>query len=101
MGRFGYYGFRLLVYLFSILPFWMVYKLSDFLFPFFYKLIHYRRRVVNDNLRKSFPEKSSAEIRSIARITNYPVFYFNIKKVKRGSYELTFSELLREPTALT
>lgn len=67
MGRFGYYGFRLLVYLFGILPLWMVYKLSDFLFFFFYKIIHYRRRVVNENLRRSFPEKSSAEIDAIAR----------------------------------
>lgn len=67
MGRFGYYGFRLMAFLFGILPFWMVYTLSDFLFFFFYKIVHYRRRVVYDNLRKSFPEKSVSEIHTITR----------------------------------
>lgn len=51
----------------SLLPHWMLYGVSDFLFVIFYYIIPYRKKVVMDNLTKSFPEKTPSEIKSICR----------------------------------
>ncbi|MGZ3871558.1 MAG: lysophospholipid acyltransferase family protein [Mucilaginibacter sp.] len=55
------------LYLLSLLPFWFLYLLSDLLFLFLYYIIHYRRDVVQENLRNSFPEKTAAELKLIER----------------------------------
>jgi len=49
------------LYLISLLPFWLLYLLSDFLFVLLYHVAGYRRKVTQENLRNSFPEKSDAE----------------------------------------
>jgi len=49
------------LYLLSLLPFWLLYFISDFLFVILYYLVGYRRNVVQENLRNSFPEKSDEE----------------------------------------
>jgi len=51
----------------SLLPFPVLYAVSDFLYLVLFKLIGYRKQVVYKNLRNSFPEKSSAEIDKIAK----------------------------------
>lgn len=53
--------------LLSFLPLWLLYILSDFVFFIIYRVIAYRKKVVNQNLRNSFPEKSSEEIRKIRK----------------------------------
>lgn len=53
--------------LIALLPMRMLYVISDFLYPFVYYIIRYRRRVVYENLRNSFPEKSDKEIQQIAK----------------------------------
>jgi len=50
-----------------MLPHWMLYGVSDFLFVTLFYIMPYRKKVVMDNLTKSFPEKSPSEIRSICR----------------------------------
>jgi Kdo2-lipid IVA lauroyltransferase/acyltransferase len=55
------------LYLLSLLPFWLLYIISDFLFFILYYLVGYRRQVVQDNLRNSFPEKSDVERRQIEK----------------------------------
>lgn len=55
------------IYLISILPFWLMYLLSDFLYLIVFKLFNYRRKVVITNLKNSFPEKTQKEIKKIAR----------------------------------
>ena len=53
--------FRLIaffLYLISLLPFWLLYMLSDLLFFFIYYVFRYRRKVVKSNLANSFPEKT-------------------------------------------
>ncbi|MCD4681158.1 MAG: lysophospholipid acyltransferase family protein [Bacteroidales bacterium] len=62
--------------LLSLLPFWFVYIKSDFLFLIIYYIVGYRKKVVYQNLRNSFPEKSSWEIRQIAK-----KFYHNLSDV--------------------
>ena len=45
------------------IPSTVLYILSDVLYFTLFKLIRYRKAVVLDNLRNSFPEKSSSEIK--------------------------------------
>ena len=56
-----------IVRLLSLLPFGVLYFISDVMKFFVYHVGRYRRRVVRDNLVKSFPEKSEQEIRRIER----------------------------------
>ncbi len=49
------------------LPFWLLYLLSRLLFIVIFNLIGYRRKVVLENLRNAFPEKSEKEIQQIGK----------------------------------
>jgi KDO2-lipid IV(A) lauroyltransferase len=60
-----YLGYPL-VWLVSILPFPVLYGLSDTL-ALLVRLIGYRKKVIQTNLRKSFPEKPEKEIRRLTR----------------------------------
>jgi len=55
------------VYLISLLPFWMLYALSDVLYVLLYHVVGYRKGVVYENLRNAFPDKTHEEHRRIAR----------------------------------
>ena len=57
-----YYVVFGLSHLLSLLPFCILYFLSDGLYLLMYYCIKYRRDVVRDNLLKSFPEKSLDEL---------------------------------------
>lgn len=46
--------------LFSKLPFWLLFALSDVLAWLLYAVVRYRRKVIYDNLRHSFPEKPAS-----------------------------------------
>ncbi|MFH0894690.1 MAG: lysophospholipid acyltransferase family protein [Bacteroidota bacterium] len=48
-------------------PFFLLYRLSDIMWFFVYVVFRYRRKVVAENLKNSFPEKSEKERRKIAR----------------------------------
>jgi len=56
-----------ILYAISLLPFWVLYRISDLLFVLIYYVFGYRKRVVLENLRNSFPEKTEIEIHQIAR----------------------------------
>ncbi len=51
--------------LFSRLPLWMLYRISDLLFLLVYFVVRYRRKVVRENLSRSFPDRSKQERRLI------------------------------------
>ena len=55
------------MWLFSALPFRGLYVLSDFNYLLMYHVGRYRRKVVRENLEKSFPEKTEAERLQIER----------------------------------
>lgn len=55
------------LYLLSLLPFWFLYLISDLLFVVLYHVTRYRRKVVHENLKNSFPEKSDQERHDIER----------------------------------
>lgn len=59
--------FYLVILPISWLPFSLLYGLSDILFFILYYVFPYRRKVILQNLRKSFPEKSEGEIRKIEK----------------------------------
>ncbi len=52
-----FYGLGLI----SLLPFWVLYRVSDFLYILI-RIIGYRKEVIMENLKYSFPEKSEDEI---------------------------------------
>ena len=62
-----YYLTLPVLYLISILPFWLLYRISDGMYILLYYTIGYRKKVVNQNLKKSFPVKSEAEVKKIEK----------------------------------
>ncbi len=67
MQAIGYYLALPFIYLISILPFPLLYLLSDLVFILLYYMIGYRKKVVTENLRRSFPEKSEQEISALRK----------------------------------
>lgn len=65
MNRILYYTMYSWMYLHALLPFRMLYILSDVLYFFVYKIAGYRLKVVRHNLAASFPDKSEKERRFI------------------------------------
>lgn len=67
----GKWLFRFLVlpllYAISLLPFFCLYGLSNFCYLLLYYVIGYRKTVVQQNLERSFPEKSAQERKKIER----------------------------------
>jgi KDO2-lipid IV(A) lauroyltransferase len=51
----------------SLLPWRVMYLLSDFLYYILYHVVGYRRKVVMQNLRNSFPEKDDQVLEMIAK----------------------------------
>ena len=62
-----YYLFYGFLYIVSLLPMRVLYLLSDGIYGIIYYIIGYRRKIVMDNLRQAFPEKSEAERIRIAK----------------------------------
>lgn len=54
-----------ILWLISILPFRLLYGLSDVFYFFIFRIFKYRKKVVKSNLRLVFPEKNKAEIEDI------------------------------------
>ena len=67
MNKCIYHILYAIVYLLSLLPFRLLYILSDGLYLLVYHVVGYRRQVVWKNLISSFPEKSEAELRNMER----------------------------------
>ncbi len=63
---FSYTGIFFLKLL-SLLPFSILYIISDLLFAILYYIFRYRRKVVQENLRNSFPDKTEAQLAVIEK----------------------------------
>lgn len=55
------------MYLHALLPFSLLYVLSDLLYFFVYKIVRYRLRVVRSNLSSSFPELDKKELLNLEK----------------------------------
>lgn len=67
MPALGYYLLLPLAYGLSLLPFPVLYAISDLLEVLVFRVAGYRLKVVRANLRNSFPEKGPAELKRIER----------------------------------
>lgn len=76
------------LWLISILPFRLLYVISDGLFILAYHIIGYRKKVVKSNLRLVFPEKSEKEINVITKKFYHHLCDMILESVK----SLTISE---------
>lgn len=75
-----------LLYGISLLPLWILYRLSDFLAFLIYFIVGYRKEIVLANLKTAFPERSEEEIREIAKR-----FYLNFTDTLIESIKLISS----------
>jgi len=62
-----YYIKYYVIYLLALLPFWVVYRISDIVFLILYYGLKYRKNVIHKNLVNSFPDKSMKEINRLCR----------------------------------
>jgi KDO2-lipid IV(A) lauroyltransferase len=67
MGAIGFYIFYGINWVITLLPMRILYVLSDVLYLILYYVLAYRRKVVAENLRNSFPDKSAEELKTIGK----------------------------------
>lgn len=81
-------------------PFWAIYFISSFFYLVVYYIIGYRKAVVLKNLRKSFPEKSDAEIKLIAKKFFHHFADLTLETIKmRGMSDSDFKERMKVANA--
>jgi len=79
-----YYIFYGINWVFTLLPLSVLYVFSDFIYLVLYYFPSYRRKVVADNLKNSFPEKSVQEIKCIEK-----KFYKHLADLFIETFKLT------------
>lgn len=67
MKAISYYLAYPFLFVVARLPFFLLYIVSDCIYFLVYHIIGYRKKVVTENLTKSFPEKSEKEIDALQR----------------------------------
>lgn len=67
------------------LPFWLLYLLSNLIYIVVFYGIGYRKKVINENLKNAFPEKSEGEIRQIIKRFYRHFSELTIEIIKHGS----------------
>ena len=67
MKRIGFYLMKWWVDSQSVLPYWLLYLKSDAYYLLVYHVVRYRRKVVRQNLLRSFPEKDARSIKAIEK----------------------------------
>lgn len=67
MKSLSYYLLYAFSLMFAILPLRVLYVISDVFYYLNYYVVQYRKKIVFQNLRNSFPEKSDQEIKAIAK----------------------------------
>ena len=79
-------GDRVLYYLIlkpcSYLPLGVMYFLGHFVFFLAYRVLHYRRKVIRQNLKNAFPEKSETELAQIEKSFYKYFIDFLVESVK-------------------
>ena len=58
---------KISLYSISYLPMWVLYIISDILYLIAYKILGYRKKVVQNNLKNSFPDKTESELEKIKK----------------------------------
>jgi|WetSurMetagenome_2_1015567.scaffolds.fasta_scaffold02179_10 Kdo2-lipid IVA lauroyltransferase/acyltransferase len=84
MEAIGYYIFYAANWIITLLPLRILYIFSDLLYLLFYYFPTYRRKVVETNLKNSFPEKTAKELKSIEK-----KFYKHLADLFVETFKLT------------
>lgn len=93
MHRIGYLLTRLVAEIFRLIPFPLLYGLSNGLAFLLRTAVRYRTTVVYENLRRAFPEKPEAEIKQIARASYRNLTDVTLETLK--SYTMPLAEIQR------
>lgn len=83
--------YYLFIYPISKLPFRALYFLSDIFFVIVFYIVPYRKKVVFENLRRSFPLKNESEIKAIAK--SYYAHFCDITLESFKMFSITKEEL--------
>jgi len=67
LERISYYIFFFFIRLFAVIPFWALHQLSNMLNFLFYYCIPYRKKVIRQNITKSFPGLGQVEQKKIIK----------------------------------
>ncbi len=57
----GYISFRIFISFFDLIPFWLLYRISDLVYILLYYVVSYRKDTVKSNLKRAFPEWTEKE----------------------------------------
>lgn len=92
MSKIGFYIVKLWVVILSLQPYWLLYLKSDICSFLLYHVVRYRRKVVRQNLLRSFPEKDAKAIKRIEQrfYRNLCDLFFEAPKMLRmkpGGYK--------------
>lgn len=104
MKRIFYKAIGISIWIFSLLPFWAIYIISDVLFVVLYYIVGYRKGVVYSNLNLAFPEKPHKEKKKIAiafyrYLADMICETVKLSSISAKSIEKRF--FLRNPQAIT
>lgn len=92
------------LWLLTLLPLRILYVFSDFIFLVLFHLVRYRRDVVVENLKNSFPEKDEKEIQKLTRrFYHYLCDYFieSIYLINMSEEECKKRYIVKNPELLT
>lgn len=81
-------AYHLVVYPISNLPLWIIYGFTDFLYLLLITVFPYRKKVIEENMRRSFPTKSDAEIKHMRN----QFYHFFTDLLAEGIKNLSISE---------
>ena len=71
-----------LLYIISIFPFRLLYAFSDFLYLIIYRVFGYRKKVVRDNLKLVYPNKSEKELKQITKLFYHHLCDMMVEAIK-------------------
>ncbi|MBE6317599.1 MAG: acetyltransferase [Bacteroidales bacterium] len=79
-----YVPVKVLLYLISIMPFWILYGISDVIYVILYYVVRYRRKIVTKNLKESCPEYNTSERKKIERQFYHNFSDYIVETIKIG-----------------
>lgn len=96
MSAIGYYIFYGINWIITLLPLPVLYLFSDLLYLVLYYIVKYRRKVVETNLKNSFPEKTEAELKSIEKkfyrhLSDLIIEIFKLDHISRANQQRRFT----------
>lgn len=93
MNLIAYVAFMLFLYPLAFLPLPVQYGISNVLFVILFYVMRYRRDIVQQNLRRAFPNKSDQELETIER--QYYYYLCGLFAESFKSFSISKEELLR------